>query len=135
MTILRDIHGHILVCHTAIEFEADLIRLAIREGVDLRGANLAGLDLSGMDLSNLDFSFANFQGAILIGTNFKRSLLKRANFCSANMKGTDLSHCDVRGAMFTEALFDAETSFKDVIYLGSEFESATLPKVANSVAR
>lgn len=132
MTILRDTHGHILVCHTLLSLEADLIRLAIREGVDLRAANLQGLDLSGMDLSNLDLSFANFQGCDLTGTNLKRSLLKRANFCTANMKGADLSHCDVRGAMFTEAFFDAETSFRDVIYLGTEFEAASLPKVANS---
>lgn len=133
MKILRDVHGHILVCHTAITLEADLIRLAIREGVDLRAANLQGLDLSGMDLSNLDLSFANFQRANLTGTVLKRSLLKRANFCAAEMKGTDLAQCDVRGAIFTNAAFDAETSFKDVVYLGSEFETGELPKAVSAV--
>lgn len=132
MKILRDVHGHILVCHTSISLEADLIRLAVREGVDLRAANLQGLDLSGMDLSNLDLSFANFQGAKLTGTLLKRSLLKRANFCASELKGADLSQCDVRGAIFTNATFDAYTSFRDVIYLGTEFETGELPKAVGA---
>lgn len=132
MKILRDTQGHILICNRAIESEADLLRLAIREGVDLRAVNLAGLDLSGMDLSNLDLSCANFESCDLTNTIFKRSLLKRTNFCSAKMQGADLSFCDVRGAMFTEAWFNSETSFRDVIYLGSEFEAANLPKASSA---
>lgn len=128
MKILKDIHGHILIGNSIIDNESDLLRLAIREGVDLRCANLQDLDLSGMDLSNLDLSYANFSGANLTGANFRRSLLKRASFDKAMMIGTDLSYCDVRGALFTEATFDAATSFRHVIYLGSEFESSDVLK-------
>lgn len=130
--MLRDTQGHILICNKSVTQTAELIRIAVREGVDLRNANFSGLDLSEMDLSNLDLSFANFQGANLTKADLRRSLLRRSNFCLAQMKGSNLSFCDVRGATFTEASFDSETSFRDVIYLGTEFEAANLPKVSSA---
>lgn len=126
MARLYDTNGRTLFSDGNIDLAADLLRIAIRKGVDLRAADLSGRDLSGMDLSKLDFFHADFSGADLTGANLSGCDLRQARFNSADLSGADLSLADARGASFFGAVIDTATRFKDLLFFGSEFEGAIL---------
>jgi uncharacterized protein YjbI with pentapeptide repeats len=71
-------------------------------------ADLSNLDLRGHDLSNMDFAHVNLFNADLCNTNlqnanFKNALLNETKFRKSNMSGCQLEGAIIRRADFTKA--------------------------------
>jgi len=91
-TILHKASGKALA-----RFDADALKevvyLAVRHKVDLRG-----VDLRGADLGYVDADEANLSGADLSGANLRGAGLSEASLRGANLSGADLSGADLGGA-------------------------------------
>ena len=108
MAKLRRKDGITILDIPSVKTVRELVEHAIDYGVDLRHVDLENADLAGADLSTGDFRGALFNGADL----------RNANFSSA----------DVRGASFLEAKINERTRFRDLFFLGSEFEGAVVER-------
>jgi uncharacterized protein YjbI with pentapeptide repeats len=89
-------------------------------GVDFSGANLTsavflevkgkGARFNNADMTNVRFveksafESADFTGACLVKANLRGSLLSGCNFTLARLDGADLSECDLRNAVFHQAV-------------------------------
>jgi len=69
----------------------DLVLIAIKEKLNLRGANLIGADLSYANLSDANLSDANLSGADLRYANLSGADLRYANLSGADLRGANLS--------------------------------------------
>jgi len=85
-----------------------------------------GILLSVADLQGQELHTANFQGVYSRGgTVFKKSILLRANFRAANLKGTDFSECNLESADFTGSYL-AGANLKEANLTGTNLKGAFL---------
>ena len=79
------------------------IRVAIKKGLNLRGAylqgaNLRGVDLQGADLQGANLQRADLQRADLRGVDLQRADLQRADLRGVDLRGANLRGVDLQGA-------------------------------------
>jgi uncharacterized protein YjbI with pentapeptide repeats len=96
-----------LVVRVAVKERVDL-RGAYLSGANLRDAYLSGADLRGADLSDADLSDANLseadlRGAYLSGADLRGADLRGADLSGADLRGADLRGADLSGAYLSGA--------------------------------
>lgn len=75
-----------------------VIKLDVKEYVELSKADLEGSNLSGINLSGANLSWANLRNANLYGTELSYANLRNANLNGANLMYADLSFVNLNNA-------------------------------------
>ena len=88
--------------------ECDVMPLADRQNVDLRGlelfyANFQGANLSGANMSGMDLTGADFAGANLTGANLIGATLDYAFFLETNLTGAKLTRASMSGIIWDDS--------------------------------
>src|SRR5688572_15254777 len=68
------------------------VKVAYKEGANLKGAYLKGANLEGANLKGANLKGANLEGANLKGANLKGAYLEGANLEGANLEGANLEN-------------------------------------------
>ena len=84
----------------------EAVKIAIKEGANLRRAHLEWADLAGADLAGANLRRANLAGANLEGVNLVGVNLEGVNLVGANLAGANLVGVEFEGANLEGAKLD-----------------------------
>lgn len=95
--------------------KCNLAGLKLVDGESLVGASLVGANLHGAQLNSVNLTGGKLTGANLTQAVMLGAVLKNVDATGANFRGATLSYASLQGANLTNALFDADSTYKAAV--------------------